>query len=346
MSKRTFPEMQWGLKGALVRLPPVSPPTTSSGAGSDVLLCEPVTDENFDEEAYAMANPDVVEAAAGDRSRIWGHFDVFGRHEGRIQLRKQALAEVDELRRVKLDRLGRTLPVVRVDFMGMPLMMATSGDARLPVPYENLSAHEYDDDTARMLQAAPEGLFVDIGAGLRRIYRRNVVNTEIAALPSTDVLCFGDELPFDEGSFDGAICLSVLEHVPDPWHTAKEVLRVVKPGGTVIVDWPFLQPVHGYPHHYFNATEQGARETFERLGCEVRSTVARHLHPIFALHWFVHEWDTGLTGEERDAFRSMTVAALLSDPPVHHLEAPWSRALAPAKQAVIAAGTRLVVVKP
>lgn len=321
------------------------PPTTSSG-GSDILLCEPVTDDNFDEEAYALANPDVVDAAEGDASRIRGHFEAFGRHEHRIQLRKQALEAVEELRQVKLERLGLTLPFVKVDFMGLPLTMATSGDARLPVPFENLSAHDYDDDTIRLVQSEPDGLFVDVGAGLRRVYRHNVVNTEIAALPSTDVLCFGDELPFEEGSFDGAICLSVLEHVPDPWHTAQEVLRVVKSGGVVIVDWPFLQPVHGYPHHYFNATEQGARETFERLGCEVRSTVAPHLHPIFTLHWLLHEWDTGLTGEARDEFRAMTVSALLADPPIDHLQAPWAQALPPSKQAVIAAGTRLVVVKP
>jgi SAM-dependent methyltransferase len=323
----------------------VAMPYPAPGTGSDVLLCEPVTEENFEVSAYALANADVVEAARGEPALVRQHFNDFGRNEDRFQIRREALAAVEDLRQTKLRRLALALPLHRSEFLDVKVTMASSGDERLPVPFERISVHEYDDDTVRMVQSQPDGLFLDVGAGLRRVYRRNVVNAEIAALPSTDVLCFGDRLPFDEATFDGAICLSVLEHVPDPWHTAAEVLRVVKSGGTVVVDWPFLQPVHGYPHHYFNATEQGARETFERLGAKVRSSVAPHLHPIFTLHWLLQEWDAGLTGAERETFRRMTVADILAEPPVTHLTAPWSQELPPLRQAVIAAGTRLVVTK-
>src|SRR6202035_5249248 len=125
------------------------------------------------------------------------------------------------------------------------LTIVSRADNRLPVPYERVSSHEYDVEVSDWIDSHPEGLFLDLGAGLRRMYRSNVVFAEIAALPSTDVLCFGDCLPFDAETFDGIIFLSVLQHVPDPFAVAAEVMRVLRPGGRGVIDWPFLQPVHG-----------------------------------------------------------------------------------------------------
>src|SRR5581483_8292626 len=72
------------------------------------------------------------------------------------------------------------------------------------------------------------------------------------------------ELPFNDKSLDGIGCFAVLEHVTMPWRMADEFARVVKPGGKIYVDWPFLQPVHGYPSHYYNATREGLRNLFAR----------------------------------------------------------------------------------
>ena len=50
-------------------------------------------------------------------------------------------------------------------------------------------------------------------------------------------------LPFDDGSFDRAICKNVLEYVPDLDATLGELLRVTRPGGKVHVidsDWGFV----------------------------------------------------------------------------------------------------------
>jgi methionine biosynthesis protein MetW len=45
-------------------------------------------------------------------------------------------------------------------------------------------------------------------------------------------------LPFSEASFDAAVCVEVLEHLFEPHHAAAEVLRVLKPGGVLIVTVP------------------------------------------------------------------------------------------------------------
>ena len=45
--------------------------------------------------------------------------------------------------------------------------------------------------------------------------------------------------------------------------------RVLKPGGLVFAGTPFMQPYHGYPHHYQNFTQQRQENLFRRSGFEV-----------------------------------------------------------------------------
>jgi len=45
----------------------------------------------------------------------------------------------------------------------------------------------------------------------------------------------GEELPFDDNSFDYVISLQVLEHVEDPRPLLEEMYRVLKPGGEAVV---------------------------------------------------------------------------------------------------------------
>lgn len=47
-----------------------------------------------------------------------------------------------------------------------------------------------------------------------------------------------DDLPFDDGTFSAVSMLDVLEHVPDPAASLKEVDRVLQPGGRLILSVP------------------------------------------------------------------------------------------------------------
>ena len=47
-----------------------------------------------------------------------------------------------------------------------------------------------------------------------------------------------ESLPFEDASFDLVTCQTVLIHVPDPLAVVREMLRVTKPGGQVIVAEP------------------------------------------------------------------------------------------------------------
>jgi len=48
----------------------------------------------------------------------------------------------------------------------------------------------------------------------------------------------GEHLPFDDGSFDATLSVSVLEHVTDPVNYLTELLRVVKSGGYLYLAFP------------------------------------------------------------------------------------------------------------
>jgi SAM-dependent methyltransferase len=179
---------------------------------------------------------------------------------------------------------------------------------------DNVSCHAYDGVAAGLIAAHRGGLILDCGAGLRPAYHDDVVNFEIAPYDTTDVRGVGERLPFRDGVFDAAFSLSVLEHVTDPFACAAELARVLKPGGVLYAVVPFLQPYHGYPHHYYNMTRQGVANLFAGRLVVERQEVNGGGRPIFALTWILRRWAEGLRGAARREFLDTRVGDLLGDP--------------------------------
>lgn len=79
----------------------------------------------------------------------------------------------------------------------------------------------------------------------------------------TTVLGSGMRLPFATGSIDVCFSSNVLEHVPDPWAMADEMVRVTAPGGTVFLSYTtWLSPHGGHetsPWHYLGGRRALAR---------------------------------------------------------------------------------------
>jgi SAM-dependent methyltransferase len=79
-----------------------------------------------------------------------------------------------------------------------------------------------------------------------------------------------EALQFQDRTFDAAVCWSVLEHIPRPQAAIAEIYRVLKPGGLIWVQLPFLFPYHGGPRDYWRVTPSGLRvwmEDFEEIAC-------------------------------------------------------------------------------
>jgi ubiquinone/menaquinone biosynthesis C-methylase UbiE len=65
-----------------------------------------------------------------------------------------------------------------------------------------------------------------------------------------DIVCDITQIPEPDQSFDAVMCLEVLEHVPDPIAALREVSRLVRKGGRLIVSAPFCSMTHFAPYHF------------------------------------------------------------------------------------------------
>lgn len=79
-----------------------------------------------------------------------------------------------------------------------------------------------------------------------------------------------EDLQFPDNHFNAVVCWSVLEHVPAPERAIAEMRRVLKPGGLIWVQLPFLFPYHADPHDFWRVTPAGLRlwmQEFEEVAC-------------------------------------------------------------------------------
>lgn len=235
---------------------------------------------------------------------------------------------------------GHAFPV-RADFFDM---LDDDTRARVgAVTSENVSGHGYDPTLTELIAQSP-GPILDVGAGNRPMYREDVINVEIVPYPTTDVIGASEYLPFADDTFDLVISVAVLEHVRDPFAAARELQRVLKPGGRIFAAVPFLQPYHAYPDHFYNMTAGGLRNLFADLEVE-RLEVPLSGGPVFALTWILQAWRKELSPETAASFDNMRVADLAIDPMLL-IDKPFVRELSEAANVQLAALNLLVGRKP
>lgn len=71
---------------------------------------------------------------------------------------------------------------------------------------------------------------LDVSEVAVRAARERGIEAQVANL--------GRKLPVPDEKFDSSICLEVLEHLVEPEFTAREIYRVLKPGGHLLVSVP------------------------------------------------------------------------------------------------------------
>jgi len=57
-------------------------------------------------------------------------------------------------------------------------------------------------------------------------------------------------IPREDKSFDAVLCTEVLEHIPNPEEAIKELSRLLKPKGRLILSAPFNSLTHFAPQHF------------------------------------------------------------------------------------------------
>jgi SAM-dependent methyltransferase len=82
---------------------------------------------------------------------------------------------------------------------------------------------------------------------------------------ATYVRASGTALPFADASVDICLSSNVAEHVPEPWRLGREMLRVTRPGGLVVLSYTvWLGPFGGHEMgltHYLGGARAARRFT-------------------------------------------------------------------------------------
>jgi SAM-dependent methyltransferase len=159
------------------------------------------------------------------------------------------------------------------------------------------------------------GWVLEIGAARRAPRTRHVVTVGSIDHGRVDLLAAPDALPFAEGSFDAAIALSVLDQIADPPACARELLRVVKPGGDLLVAVPAMRPAPTVGAQTYDLTRQGLAALFDDGGEVVAATAPAGGEAFQVVQALLRDWLAVLPDAARDSLAAMTIgAAATADP--------------------------------
>ena len=107
----------------------------------------------------------------------------------------------------------------------------------------------------------------------------------------------GERVPFADGDFDIVLCTETLEHVPDDRLILQELLRVLKPGGTLVISVPdeYSERILWKMSYRYRNTPGGhvriyRRNDIKRLIGEsgARPYAIEFRHSLEAVRWIVH----------------------------------------------------------
>jgi SAM-dependent methyltransferase len=148
-----------------------------------------------------------------------------------------------------------------------------------------------------------EGIMLDVGCGNRQFeklftnvrkyvgiehpgpaieYEETLRHSFFRMRGIVDVMADAHALPFHDATFDACLCTEVLEHVPHPPNVAREIARVLRPGGKVLFTVPFVGELHHVPYDFQRFTAFGIRQVLEEAGLEVVHVKARGNFPLVA----------------------------------------------------------------
>jgi SAM-dependent methyltransferase len=119
------------------------------------------------------------------------------------------------------------------------------------------------------MAALPTGTILDVGAGQSpwrewlpghcRYVGLDIQNANDFGMapPSGDIHFYdGHVMPFADATFDGAICIEVLEHAADPDELLREAARVLKPGAVLLLTTPWSARRHHIPYDFHRFTRE------------------------------------------------------------------------------------------
>lgn len=128
--------------------------------------------------------------------------------------------------------------------------------------------------TLPIIQKNVSGNLIDLGCGTMPL--RKYILPFVETYEGLDLFPKSDEIRFisdiqnmrvvENTTYNAAICLEVLEHVPDPFKAVREVYRILRIGGKVIITVPHLSRLHDEPYDYYRYTCYGINVLLSQAG--------------------------------------------------------------------------------
>ena len=123
-------------------------------------------------------------------------------------------------------------------------------------------SHYPREKALQLLKAAQNGVVLDVGCGRRKL-SEHVIAIDLFPKVNVDIAADATQLPFRDASCDGLWLEALLEHVEDPKRVLDEAVRVLKSGGWLYAEIPFLQGEHAAPGDYQRWTRSGLTRLFD-----------------------------------------------------------------------------------
>jgi SAM-dependent methyltransferase len=95
-----------------------------------------------------------------------------------------------------------------------------------------------------------------------------IISVDIMEGPGVDLVADAHDLHMvADNSVDVVTSVSVMEHVRNPWKVVDEIYRILKPGGIICIDVPFIFPYHADPDDFYRFSNRGILNLCEKFEC-------------------------------------------------------------------------------
>ena len=89
-----------------------------------------------------------------------------------------------------------------------------------------------------------------------------------------DIIGDAHVLPFKSGCSDWVVCIEVLEFILNPAFFFRELSRVLKPNGQLLLTVPFLYRIHDHPYDLQRFTEEKLKLLLSESGFKIKEAEA------------------------------------------------------------------------
>lgn len=120
----------------------------------------------------------------------------------------------------------------------------------------------------KKIPQSKDDLVLDIGCGSKPYYHKlikgKIISVDIARSKTADIICDSHNIPLKKEKFDKVICINSFYYFSNPFESLKEIKRVLKKDGKLVIITPFIYPLHDVPLDKYRFTEYGIRNLLKK----------------------------------------------------------------------------------